>query len=115
MLSKTEIDQRDIVDTLGYWRGTALINVGSVLDCRAPGRTGLQVWIGLLGGKPVARISRRPGHGKGCSAGLNGSKWNSHIPESGSSQFGVKESQTRGFLSAQDAKRAITADLAVTK
>jgi hypothetical protein len=61
----------------------------------------------------VARISRQPGHGKGCSAALNGWIWTEHLPGSGAAQLGVTESPMRGFRSVPEAKRAIQAALAV--
>jgi hypothetical protein len=66
----------------------------------------------MLEGKPVARISRQPGHGKGCSAVLNGWMWTEHLEGSGADKLGVKEASTRGFLSVPEAKRAIKAALA---
>lgn len=78
-----------------------------------PGRLGLQVWIGTIHGRPVARISRQPGHAKGCSAALDGWMWTKHLPGSGADQLGVKESPTRGFNSVPEAKRAIKDALAV--
>jgi hypothetical protein len=67
----------------------------------------------MLAGKQVARISRQPGHGKGCSAVLNGWIWTEHLAGSGADKLGVKESPTRAFLSVPEAKRAIKAALAV--
>lgn len=101
------------MDALGYWR-EPLSNVpsGAVLVWRKPGKLGLQVWIGLLAGRPVARISRQPGHGTGCSARLDGWMWTKHMPGSGADQIGVKESPARGFKSVPEAKRAIAAALA---
>lgn len=75
----------------------------------------LKVRIGLLDGKPVARISRQPGHGKTCSASLSGWMWTEHMPGSGAAQLGVKESPTRGFASAPEAKRAMEAAIAIRR
>lgn len=102
------------MSNLGYWREPLDgAQAGADLDWQAPGPLGLQVWIGLLGGRPVARISRQPGHGKGCSASLNGWIWTAHEPGSAAERMGVKESPTRGFPSVTAAKRAIAAAMAV--
>jgi len=101
------------MSTLGYWREPLAIPAGASLTWQAPGPLGLQVWIGTLAGKPIARISRQPGHGKGCSAAVSGWMWTDHLPGSGAAQLGVKESPTRGFGSVPEAKRAIEAALAV--
>lgn len=79
---------------------------GAALTWQAPGSLGLQVWIGMLAGNPVARISRQPSHGKGCSAVLDGWMWAEHLAGSGADKLGVKESPTRGFLSVPEAKRS---------
>lgn len=99
---------------LGYWREPLSgLQADSKLTWRAPGREGLQVWIGLLGDQPVARISRQPGHGSGCSGALNGWMWTAQEPGSAAQRLGVKETPTRGFASVPAAKRAIEAALAV--
>jgi len=100
------------MSTQGYWREPLTIQSGAALTWQAPGPLGLQVWIGTIAGKQVARISRQPGHGKGCSAALDGWMWTEHLPGSGAAQLGVKESPTRGFASVPEAKRAIKAALA---
>lgn len=100
------------MSTLGYWREPLTTTKGEALTWRAPGPLGIQVWVGMLEGKPVARISRQPGHGKGCSAVLNGWMWTEHLEGSGADKLGVKEASTRGFLSVPEAKRAIKAALA---
>ncbi|MBQ0916846.1 hypothetical protein KBW71_00080 [Hydrogenophaga aromaticivorans] len=99
--------------SLGYWREPLSdLQAGAELAWQAPGALGLQVWVGTIGGRPVARISRQPGHGKGCSAALSGWMWTEHLPGSGAAQLGVKESPMRGFNSVPEAKRAIKAALA---
>ncbi len=104
---------RKAMSNLGYWREPLSVPEGAALTWQAPGSLGLQVWIGTLAGKPVARISRQPGHGNGCSAALNGWMWTKHLPGSGAALLGVKESPMRGFGSVPEAKRAIEAALAV--
>jgi len=96
----------------GYWREPLTNAEGTAMTWQAPGPLGLQVWIGLLAGKPVARISRQPGHGSGCSAALDGWMWTEHEPGSAAQHLGVKESPTRGFRSVPEAKRAIKAAVA---
>lgn len=99
--------------TLGYWREPLTnLRAGDRLEWQAPGPLGLQVWVGLLHGRPVARISRQPGHGRGCSGKLDGWMWTDMEPGSGAQQLGVKESPFRGFPSVPAAKRAIEAALA---
>jgi hypothetical protein len=102
--------------SLGYWR-EPLGNLpdGAPLVWQKPDKLGLQVWIGLLSGRPVARISRQPGHGAGCSAALDGWMWTEQLEGTGAAQLGVKESPTRGFKTVADAKRAIGAALAASK
>lgn len=98
---------------LGYWREPLPdAEKGARLTWRPPGPLGLRVWVGMLGSKAVARISRMPGHGRGCSAALNGWIWTVQAPESAAARLGVKESPTRGFESVPAAKRAIEAALA---
>lgn len=99
--------------SLGYWREPlSNLPTGAALTWQEPGKLGLRVWIGLLSGRPVARISRQPGHGAGCSAALDGWMWTEQLAGSGAAQLGVKESPTRGFKSVPQAKRAIEAALA---
>jgi len=100
------------MSTLGYCREPLTTFKGSALTWQAPGPRGLLVWIGMLEGKSVARISRLPGHGKGCSAVLDGWVWTEHLEGSGADKLGVKEAPTRGFRSVPEAKRAIEAALA---
>ncbi len=96
------------MSTLGYWREPLTsLHVGASLSWKAPGPLGLQVWVGLLNGQAVARISRQPGHGKGCSAAIEGWMWTEQEPGSAAARLGVKESPTRGFASVPEAKRAI--------
>jgi hypothetical protein len=104
------------MSNLGYWR-EPLTNVqdGVELDWQGPGARGLQVWVGLLGGRPVARISRQPGHGKGCSATIDGWMWTEQEPGSAAARMGVKESPTRAFRSIPEAKRALKAAMAANK
>lgn len=100
--------------SLGYWREPLKKSTkGSSLVWKAPGPFGLKVWLGLLEGQPVARISRQPGHGSGCSASISGWMWTDHLAGSGAAQLGVRESPARGFNSVPEAKRAIKAALAV--
>lgn len=98
--------------TVGYWREPLKASLGSALIWQSPGPMGLRVWVGLLNGQPVARISRQPGHGSGCSAAIDGWMWTEQEPGSTGERLGVRESPTRGFRSVLDAKRAIEAALA---
>ena len=101
---------------LGHWREPLMnLQAGVALVWQAPGPTGLRVWTGLFDGKPVARISRQPGHGKGCSAALDGWVWTDQLPGTSASQIGVKVSSTRGFTSVPEAKQAIKAALAAAQ
>ena len=99
--------------TVGYWREPLKAPSGAALTWQSPGPMGLRVWTGLLNGQPVARISRQPGNGSGCSAAIDGWMWTEQLPGSTAQHLGVKESPTRGFSSVPDAKRAIKAALAV--
>lgn len=101
------------MSTAGYWREPLKVSAGATLTWQAPKPLGLQVWVGSVSGKVVARISRQPGHGKACSASLDGWIWTEHMPGSAAAQLGVKESPTRGFSSVPEAKRAISAALAI--
>mgnify|MGYP001597350553 CR=1 FL=1 len=104
------------MSTLGYWREPLTnLHADAALTWLEPDKLGLQVWIGLLSGRQVARISRQPGHGSGCSASLDGWMWTDHLEGSGAAQLGVKESPTRGFKSVTEAKREIEAALATHK
>lgn len=97
----------------GYWREPLqLPQNGETLEWIKPGVTGLQTWIGLLRGKPVARISRQPGFGSSCSAAIDGWMWTEQMPGSLGARLGIKESPTRGFKSVPEAKRAIKAAFA---
>lgn len=98
--------------TTGYWREPLKLSAVARLTWQAPKPLGLQVWVGSIEGKAVARISRQPGHGNACSASLDGWIWTEHMPGSAAAQLGVKESPTRGFNSVPEAKRAISAALA---
>lgn len=101
------------MSSMGYWREPLeSVPNRAKLVWKAPGPFGLRVWIGTLDGRPIARISRQPGHGKGCSAALSGWVWTDHLPGSGADQLHVKEAPMRGFLSVPDAKRAIATALA---
>ena len=101
------------METVGYWREPLKAPTGAPLTWLSPGSMGLRVWAGLLNGQPVARISRQPGHGSGCSASINGWMWTEQEPDTLGERLGVKESPIRGFRSVPDAKRAIKAALAV--
>jgi len=103
--------------TRGYWREPLqdLLEGTPTLSWQSPGPLGLQVWIGVLAGRQVARISRQPGHGSGCSASLNGWMWTEQEPGSVAERLGVEESPTRGFRSVPEAKRAIEAALAASR
>jgi hypothetical protein len=96
----------------GYWREPIKTPSGATLKWQSPGPMGLRVWIGVLNGKPVARISRQPGNGSGCSAAVDGWMWTEQAPGSTGERLGVKETPTRGFLSVPEAKRAIKAAFA---
>lgn len=101
---------------LGYWRERLSdAENGASLTWQAPGPFGLRVWTGMLGSKVVARISRMPGHGRGCSAALDGWMWTVQAPGSAAARLGVKESPTRGFESVHAAKRAIEEALSTTR
>lgn len=94
--------------SLGYWRESLPVSiVGQKLEWTPPGRFGLQVWIAVLGGKVIARITRQPGHGKGCSAAINGWMWTSHLEGTPAAILRLGEQPTRGFGSVPEAKRAI--------
>ncbi len=98
---------------LGYWREPLNVQTSEgVLTWQAPGPKGLRVWTGMVNGKPVARISRQPGHGSGCSAVIDGWMWTEQEPGSAGERMGLKESPTRDFRSIPEAKRAIKAALA---
>lgn len=100
----------------GYWREPIKnLHEGAALVWQSPGRKGLQVWTGLLDGRPIARISRQPGHGSGCSAAIDGWMWTDQEPGSPAASLHVKESPTRGFGSVPKAKRAIEAAMAAAK
>ena len=100
-------------NTLGYWREPLVTPArDATLVWQEPGRFGLKVWIGMLGGKAVARISRLPGHGTHCSAAINGWMWTTQEPGSAAERMEVKESPTRGFASVPAAKRAIEVAIA---
>jgi hypothetical protein len=99
------------MSALGYWREPLSRDADAKLSWQAPGPLGLQVWIGLLEGRAVARISRQPGHGKGCSAAIDGWMWTEQEPGSAAARLGVKESPTRSFASVPEAKRAVDAAL----
>lgn len=99
-------------NSLGYWREPLPRCVADgKLEWIRPGKFGLQVWVATLGGKVVGRISRQPGHAKGCSAVLNGWMWTSHLEGTAAKLLDLGEQPTRGFLSVHEAKRAIEAAL----
>lgn len=97
-------------DALSYWRETLpTLSKASRLEWKSPGPMGLRVWTGVLDGKPVARISRHPGHGASCAAAIDGWMWTEQMQCTAAARLGVKESQSRGFASVPEAKRAIQA------
>jgi len=95
------------VEPLGHWReANPHIKSDSKLEWKKPGRTGLQTWIGVVGGMQVASIRRQPAHiGTACTASLDGWIWD--MNKVASNPFGAKESIPRSFESVPAAKRAI--------
>lgn len=97
---------------LGYWREPEQIPVGTV-EWRAPGRGGLQVHVGLVGGLITAKIERNPYRGRGCIVRLDGWMWTSFPPGSAAAKTNLKESPVGWFPTAGAAKQAVADAMAL--
>ncbi|MGX0608590.1 hypothetical protein ACUXIL_003393 [Ralstonia pickettii] len=104
--SGTSIDKWETMESLGRWReANPFIGPTATVQWVAPGRSGIQTWIGLVDGHKVATIKRQPGHaGSSCTALLDGWMWNMTKI---SSPLPVSESVARSFESVPAAKKAI--------
>ncbi|MBA9859438.1 hypothetical protein ACUXLG_005609 [Ralstonia sp. 121560039-2] len=94
------------MESLGRWREpNPHIGPTATVQWVAPGRTGIQTWVGLVDGHKIATIKRQPGHaGSTCTALLDGWMWDmTKIP----SPLAVEESVARSFDSVPAAKKAI--------
>lgn len=94
------------MDALGRWRElNKHISPTAKVQWVAPGRTGIQTWVGVIDGHKVATIKRQPGHaGSTCTALLDGWMWDmSKAPN----LMHATESLARGFDSVPEAKKAI--------
>lgn len=90
--------------TYGRWREP---NPNLTPDAKvvwtAPTHTGIQAWIGTVGGKKVASIRRHPGHvGSACTASIDGWVWDNR-----GNALGGPEAPVKGFPSVPLAKKAI--------
>lgn len=92
---------------MGFWREPLEgVKPGASITWQPPGQLGLQVWVGTIDGRAVARISRQPAHGKACSAAISGWMWTAHQRGSLAERIG-RPAPVRGFDNVVDAKRAI--------
>jgi hypothetical protein len=102
----TSNSQGKAMESLGRWREpNPHVGPTAKVHWVAPGRTGIQTWVGLANGHKVATIKRQPGHaGSTCTALLDGWMWDmTKIP----SPLDVAESVARSFDSVPAAKKAI--------
>ena len=88
----------------GRWsEPNPVLGPSSKIEWTPPGRTGIQAWIGLVGGKQVASIRRHPAHvGSACTASLDGWVW-----DNTGNPLGGREAPSKGFPSVPAAKRAL--------
>lgn len=92
--------------TAGRWREpNPNLTTDAKVAWTAPARTGIQAWVGTVGGKKVASIRRHPAHlGSACTASIDGWVWNN-----AGNPLGGPEAPARGFPSVPQAKKAIAA------
>lgn len=88
----------------GRWREpNPNLNPDAKVAWAAPGRTGIQTWVGTVDGKKVASIRRHPAHvGVSCTASLDGWMW-----DNTGNPLGGPEAPAKGFSSVPEAKKAI--------
>ena len=94
------------MSALGYWREPGQTPHGKI-EWQKPGKAGLQTHVGIINGKPVAKVKVLL-HGKECIVSIDGWMWTSFPTESGTAKLNIKESPLRAFATVREAKQAVS-------